>query len=103
MARIYVPFALATLIVTGQAQAATPDLQGTWARISFPGFGRPLTGPGPVINKYRGRGFVGDYTNPILKPQQRYRRDNNAHDEFPTAVAPPKRVASHPAAHNFAS
>jgi hypothetical protein len=69
MARICVPFALATLIVTGQAQAAPPDLQGIWARVSFPGFGRPLTGPGPVINKYRGRGFVGDYTNPILKPQ----------------------------------
>jgi hypothetical protein len=69
MARIYLPFALATLIITGQAQAATPDFQGIWARISFPGFGRPLTGAGPVINKYRGRGFVGDYTNPILKPQ----------------------------------
>jgi hypothetical protein len=71
MARIYVPFALVALIVTGQAHAAPPDFQGIWARISFPGFGRPLTGPGPVINKYRGRGFVGDYTNPILKPQGR--------------------------------
>jgi hypothetical protein len=70
MARMYTPFAmiLATLIVT-PTRAAPPDLQGIWARVSFPGFGRPLTGPGPVINKYRGRGFVGDYTNPILKPQ----------------------------------
>jgi hypothetical protein len=69
MARIYVPFALATLIVTGQAQAATPDLQGIWARVSFPGFGRPLTGAGPVIRRKPGIGFAGDYTNPILKPQ----------------------------------
>jgi hypothetical protein len=76
MARIYVHFALVTLIVTGQAQAATPDLQGIWARVSFPGFGRPLTGPGPVVMKNRGpdgrpagNAFAGDYTNPILKPE----------------------------------
>jgi hypothetical protein len=69
MATIYVPFALATLIVTGQAQAAPPDFQGIWARVSFPGFGRPLTGAGPVIGRPSGHGFVGDYTNPILKPQ----------------------------------
>jgi hypothetical protein len=76
MARIYVPFALATLIVTGQAQAATPDLRGIWARVSFPGFGRPLTGAGPVVMKNRGpngrpagNAYAGDYTNPILKPQ----------------------------------
>jgi hypothetical protein len=76
MARISVPFALATLIVTGQAQAATPDFQGIWARVSFPGFGRPLTGPGPVVMKNRGpdgrpigAAWAGDYTNPILKPQ----------------------------------
>jgi hypothetical protein len=28
MSMIYVPFALVTLIATGQAQAATPDFQG---------------------------------------------------------------------------
>jgi hypothetical protein len=68
---------LATLIVT-PTQAATPDFQGMWGRISFPGFGVPLTGAGPVINKNRlpngapaggAYGYVGDYTNPILKPQ----------------------------------
>jgi hypothetical protein len=50
MARMYTPFAmiLATLIVT-PTHAAPPDLQGIWARITFPGFGRPLTGPGPVV------------------------------------------------------
>jgi hypothetical protein len=75
MARICIAFALATLIVPA-AQAATPDLQGIWGRVSFPGFGRPLTGAGPVINKNRSPdggptayGYVGDYTNPILKPQ----------------------------------
>jgi hypothetical protein len=58
------------------AKAAAPDLQGIWARVSFPGFGRPLTGAGPVVMKNRGpngrpRGaaYAGDYTNPILKPQ----------------------------------
>jgi hypothetical protein len=69
MTRICLVLALATLIVTGQTQAATPDFQGIWARVSFPGFGRPLTGAGPVIGRPRGRGFVGDYTNPILKPE----------------------------------
>jgi hypothetical protein len=70
MARNYLPFALATLIGTGQTQAATPDLQGIWARVSFPGFGSPFTGPGPVVMKPRGAdGRPAGYTNPILKPQ----------------------------------
>jgi hypothetical protein len=75
MVRIYAAITLATLIVTPM-QAATPDFQGIWSRVSFPGFGRPLTGPGPVITTNRNPdgtpnpyGYVGDYTNPILKPQ----------------------------------
>jgi hypothetical protein len=87
---------LATLIVTAitpalkqtapQADAATgngnqnaasvPDFSGTWGRLSFPGFAPPLAGPGPVTNRKRSPngasslyGNVGDYTNPILKPQ----------------------------------
>ena len=77
MPRIYTLFAMMLFIVP--AQAAAPDLQGMWGRISFPGFGRPLTGAGPVTNKNRrpdgtlsrlsAYGFVGDYSNPILKPQ----------------------------------
>ena len=78
-----------------QGAASIPDFSGIWARVSFPGFGRPLAGAGPVINKNRtpdgvpsfadaGRplinknrspdglpsvyGYVGDYANPILKP-----------------------------------
>jgi hypothetical protein len=46
MPRIYALFAM--MLLTVPAHAATPDLQGIWARVSFPGFGRPLTGPGPV-------------------------------------------------------
>jgi hypothetical protein len=36
-----------------QGDAAIPDFSGIWARVSFPGFGRPLAGAGPVINKKR--------------------------------------------------
>jgi hypothetical protein len=58
-----------------QSAAATPDFSGIWARLSFPGFEPPLSGPGPVTNRSRGAGgagnvgrLVGDYTNPILQP-----------------------------------
>ena len=54
---------------------AIPDFSGIWAHPSL-GFGPPLSGPGPVRNKSRlpsGAGnfdqLVGDYTNPILKPE----------------------------------
>jgi hypothetical protein len=51
-----------------------PDLSGTWARQAF-FFEPPPSGPGPVTNSMRfpnghsdlGQ-LVGDYTNPILKP-----------------------------------
>jgi hypothetical protein len=67
-----------------------PDFSGIWSHPSFPGFEPPISGPGPVVNKSRrpqvnfdGRILpptnnvlvsnpallVGDYTNPILKPQ----------------------------------
>jgi hypothetical protein len=69
-----------------QDGAPVPDFSGTWVRPYF-GVEPPLSGPGPVTNKLRcskisqcapfqGRdgvesyyGMVGDYTNPILKPQ----------------------------------
>jgi hypothetical protein len=92
--------AAATVPAWGQASSGAqgapsiPDFSGIWARVSFPGFGRPLAGAGPVINKNRSPngvpsfagggplinrnrspngvpsayGYVGDYTNPILKP-----------------------------------
>jgi hypothetical protein len=66
---------------TGSINATTkravsiPDFSGIWAHPFFPGFEPPGSGPGPVTNRSRGEGgvgnawgFVGDYTNPILKP-----------------------------------
>jgi hypothetical protein len=59
-----------------QSTAAIPNFSGIWAHPYFPGFEPPASGPGPVVNKSRRRDgvgnanqFVGDYTNPILKPQ----------------------------------
>jgi hypothetical protein len=64
-----------------QSAASIPDFSGLWAHSSFPGFEPPASGPGPVVNKSRlrigpqagrsaaGQQLVGDYTNPILKPQ----------------------------------
>jgi hypothetical protein len=65
---------------SGAARAAAiPDFSGIWAHPYFPGFEPPASGPGPIVNRSRTRGgprdgignanqFVGDYTNPILKP-----------------------------------
>src|SRR5579862_6548983 len=57
--------------------ASIPDFSGTWAHPYLTGFEPPASGPGPVRNRMRrpndGTGnfqqLVGDYTNPILKPQ----------------------------------
>jgi hypothetical protein len=53
-----------------------PDFSGLWVHPTIPGFEQPLSGPGPVKNRVRrpdGVGnfnqLVGDYTNPILKPE----------------------------------
>ena len=55
--------------------ASVPDFSGIWAHPAL-GFGPALSGPGPVRNKSRlpsGAGnfdqLVGDYSNPILKPE----------------------------------
>jgi hypothetical protein len=55
--------------------ASIPDFSGVWAHSGL-GFGPPLSGPGPVRNKSRlptgqsnSNMLVGDYTNPILKPE----------------------------------
>jgi hypothetical protein len=59
-----------------QTQSSVPDFSTTWARLSLPGFEPPLSGPGPVTNRSRRpdgaanlQQLVGDYTNPVLKPQ----------------------------------
>ena len=55
--------------------ASIPDFSGLWAH-PFLGFESPVSGPGPVRNLSRlpsgASNFgllVGDYTNPILKPE----------------------------------
>jgi hypothetical protein len=54
--------------------ASIPDLSGVWTK-PYLGIESPRSGPGPVTNRSRRNGvrdfyqYVGDYTNPILKPQ----------------------------------
>ena len=64
-------------VASSYAPGATPipDFSGIWGHPSL-GFEPPLSGPGPVLNKSRlptGESDfdkpVGDYTNPILKPE----------------------------------
>jgi hypothetical protein len=58
-----------------QSAASIPDFSGIWAHPYLTGFEPPASGPGPVTNRSRRNGtgnfqqLVGDYTNPILKPQ----------------------------------
>ena len=72
-------------VAAAQRAAAIPDLSGQWGRdMLF--FEPPSAGPGPVVNALRKPdgsrdkqapccaivvegGWVGDYTNPILKPE----------------------------------
>src|SRR5947209_13090344 len=52
-----------------------PDFSGIWWHPSLPGFEPLASGPRPVTNRSRANGvsnydqLVGDYTNPILKPE----------------------------------
>ncbi len=74
-----------------QSAASISDFSGTWSRPYVWGFEPPPSGPGPIVNKLRQRQIfdpdrrplppakaplvgnpfqlVGDYTNPILKPE----------------------------------
>src|SRR6476646_10878658 len=55
--------------------ASIPDFSGMWAHQSIPGFEPLATGPTSLTNRSRRNGvsnydqLVGDYTNPILKPE----------------------------------
>src|SRR5215472_34901 len=56
--------------------ASVPDFSGIWAHPFLTGFEPPASGPGPILNLSRrpdGRAnfqrLVGDYKNPILKPE----------------------------------
>jgi hypothetical protein len=92
MPRFVAAGALATVFLTGQATsqdvmaaatpasnsvqgaASIPEFSGIWWHQSLPGFEPLASGPRPVTNKMRRNGvadywqWVGDYTNPILKP-----------------------------------
>jgi hypothetical protein len=57
------------------SKAVIPDFSGVWSHPFLTGFEPPASGPGPVKNRSRRRDgaanfqtLVGDYTNPILKP-----------------------------------
>ena len=58
-----------------QSNPSPPDFSGVWHRWLRPGLGPPASGPGPITNRARINGvsnynrLVGDYTNPILKPE----------------------------------
>ena len=66
--------------VDGSVAALIPDVSGVWLHPSIPGFEPLSSGPTSVVNKSRLRSgpqagtgnvnlLVGDYTNPILKPE----------------------------------
>jgi hypothetical protein len=40
---------------TTQPAASIPDFSGFWGHPYWPGFEQPLSGPGPVVNKFRRR------------------------------------------------
>ena len=68
--------ATSTLVQSAPAAPSAPDFSGIWTHPYWPGFDPPLSGAGPVVNRVRtasGIGnsdqLVGDYSNPILKPQ----------------------------------
>src|SRR3981081_832698 len=59
-----------------EGRPSLTDFSGMWVHPYFPGIEPPASGPGPVFNRLHrpdgtgsGREFVGDYTNPILKPE----------------------------------
>ena len=60
---------------TGAAAAPAPDFSGIWWHPSLPGLEPLASGPTSLVNRSRRNGvsnydqLVGDFTNPILKPQ----------------------------------
>jgi hypothetical protein len=75
-------FCVLTVLATALAAPACaqapeqrgPDFSGIWAHLTWPDFEPPPSGAGPVLNRSRRNGgsdtyaLVGDYTNPILRP-----------------------------------
>src|SRR5271167_3741322 len=58
-----------------ESAASVPDFSGMWVHGSIPGFEPLPSGPTSLVNRSRRDGvsnileLVGDYTNPILKPE----------------------------------
>jgi hypothetical protein len=90
--------AAAAMPVFGRAEApavSIPDFSGTWAHPSIPGMEPLASGPTSITNKSRRNGIsntlqlVGDYTNPILKPEaaqvvKKFGELSLAHVGYPT-------------------
>src|SRR5262245_19644805 len=62
-------------LVGAERATAVPDMSGVWGRDSLH-LESPLSGPGPVVNMMHTPAgimdmskLMGDYTNPILKPE----------------------------------
>jgi hypothetical protein len=77
-----------------QGVASIPDLSGIWGRNWF-AFEPPSSGPGPVVSKLRRPNgalilipFVGDYSNPILKPHAAEAVKRRGETELGGAVPP---------------
>src|SRR5271168_4913358 len=96
---LLVTLAAATSALAQDAAAQAPDFSGIWAHPTIPGFEPPASGPGPVVNKSRTRegpqtgrsdirALVGDYTNPILKPQAAEVVKKHGEIELSGGVAP---------------
>jgi hypothetical protein len=73
IAGILFGFAAIGPTLAAESVSAVTDFSGLWSR-PYIGFEPPASGQGPIINRSRIAGqsninqFVGDYTNPILKP-----------------------------------
>src|SRR5438552_1127853 len=93
--------ALAAAVTSGAGQsaptgAAIPDFGGVWDHPGLPGFEPLASGPTSLVNLARREGgvsnnmqLVGDYKNPILKPQaaeavKKFGEMSLAHFGYPT-------------------
>ena len=80
-----------------QGAASVPDFSGIWAHLTWPDVELPLSGPGPVKNLTRRNGvpdiykLIGDYNNPILKPQAAEAVKKQGEIELTGALAPSPR------------
>src|ERR1700693_1876390 len=74
-----------------QSTVSIPDLSGIWGRNWF-GFEPPSSGPGPIGRVANpGRPNVGDYSNPILRPQAAEAVKKSGEIELSGAVHPTPR------------